>query len=106
MNPKGQHFVKTIKNSSNHLLNIINDILDVAALKVRTWATGRKGEGRRAWSPHGLVVVVPVTVSRLAARFGHFKGALIISSFHACISQNTLPTGAARGLQNFLSLIL
>lgn len=34
MNPKGQHFVKTIKNSSNHLLNIINDILDVAALKV------------------------------------------------------------------------
>ncbi|GLC35003.1 Hexokinase-3 [Pleodorina starrii] len=33
MNPKGQHFVKTIKNSSNHLLNIINDILDVAALK-------------------------------------------------------------------------
>lgn len=34
MNPKGQHFVRTIKNSSNHLLNIINDILDVAALKV------------------------------------------------------------------------
>ncbi|GIL82425.1 hypothetical protein Vretifemale_11416 [Volvox reticuliferus] len=33
MNAKGQHFVKTIKNSSNHLLNIINDILDVAALK-------------------------------------------------------------------------
>ncbi|GLI70739.1 hypothetical protein VaNZ11_015764 [Volvox africanus] len=33
MNVKGQHFVKTIKNSSNHLLNIINDILDVAALK-------------------------------------------------------------------------
>ncbi|KXZ47741.1 hypothetical protein GPECTOR_33g623 [Gonium pectorale] len=33
MNPKGQHFVRTIKNSSNHLLNIINDILDVAALK-------------------------------------------------------------------------
>ena len=33
MNPKGQHFVHTIKNSSNHLLNIINDILDVAALK-------------------------------------------------------------------------
>ncbi|GIL60119.1 hypothetical protein Vafri_14766 [Volvox africanus] len=33
MNAKGQHFAKTIKNSSNHLLNIINDILDVAALK-------------------------------------------------------------------------
>uniref|UniRef100_A0A7S3VS63 histidine kinase n=1 Tax=Dunaliella tertiolecta TaxID=3047 RepID=A0A7S3VS63_DUNTE len=33
LNPKGQHFLRTIKNSSNHLLNIINDILDVAALK-------------------------------------------------------------------------
>ncbi|KAL6760739.1 hypothetical protein V8C86DRAFT_1037595 [Haematococcus lacustris] len=33
MNPKGNHFMQTIKNSSNHLLNIINDILDVAALK-------------------------------------------------------------------------
>lgn len=33
MNAKGQQFVRTIKNSSHHLLNIINDILDVAALK-------------------------------------------------------------------------
>ena len=31
--PQGNHFLKTIHNSSNHLLNIINDILDVAALR-------------------------------------------------------------------------
>lgn len=28
---KGTHYVKTIKNSSHHLANIINDILDAAA---------------------------------------------------------------------------
>ena len=33
MNAKGQHFMHTIRNSSNHLLNIINDILDMAALR-------------------------------------------------------------------------
>lgn len=49
MNPKGQHFVRTIKNSSNHLLNIINDILDVAALKVEPMGGGEGGRGE--W-PH------------------------------------------------------
>ncbi len=38
---KGRHFAGTIKNSSNHLLNIINDILDAAALKVRGAACRR-----------------------------------------------------------------
>ncbi len=28
---KGTHYIKTIKNSSHHLANIINDILDAAA---------------------------------------------------------------------------
>jgi signal transduction histidine kinase len=43
MNPKGSQFVRTIKNSSNHLLNIINDILDVAALKEGGWGMGVGG---------------------------------------------------------------
>lgn len=30
---RGQHFLETIRNSGNHLLNIINDIIDTAALK-------------------------------------------------------------------------
>jgi signal transduction histidine kinase len=33
LNSKGTHFINTIRSSSNHLLNIINDILDVAALR-------------------------------------------------------------------------
>ena len=31
MGEKGTHYIKTIKNSSHHLANIINDILDAAA---------------------------------------------------------------------------
>jgi signal transduction histidine kinase len=33
LSSRGAHFLNTIRSSSNHLLNIINDILDVAALK-------------------------------------------------------------------------
>lgn len=33
LSAKAGHFAGTIHKSSNHLLNIINDILDVAALK-------------------------------------------------------------------------
>ena len=29
---KGTHYIKTIKNSSNHLATLINDILDAAAM--------------------------------------------------------------------------
>ena len=44
---KGLHYIKTIKNSSHHLSNIINDILDAASMakgklvlkteRVRVW---------------------------------------------------------------------
>jgi signal transduction histidine kinase len=36
MNAKALHFLRTINTSGNQLLNIINDILDAAALKEGT----------------------------------------------------------------------
>ncbi|KAF5834465.1 hypothetical protein DUNSADRAFT_8821 [Dunaliella salina] len=82
LNPKGQHFLRTIKNSSNHLLNIINDILDVAALKEGKLTIKHEAVNLSKAVEHVCDIVSPLAKKEVAIeRRSHPGTPLIVGDF-------------------------